>query len=90
MNYVPAVARVKKVLTAASLTVEIKETPVNNLEDARALMFPGSPTIRINGDDIEPVETDMPRLACRLYANRTGMPSEEALRDALARAKGLE
>jgi len=72
------------------LSTEIEEIPVNNVEDARALMFPGSPTVRINGVDVEPVETSTAQLACRLYANRSGVPSEEALRLAVARAKGLE
>ena len=88
-NYEPAVARVKKVLAAAALTAEVEGIPVNSDEDARALMFPGSPTIRINGDDVEPV-LNAPGLACRLYANRTGVPSEEVLRLAVARAKAVE
>jgi len=78
------------VLAAESLTAEIESIPVNNVEDARALKFPGSPTIRINGGDVEPVHTNTPRLACRLYANRTGVPSEEVLGRAIANTKGLE
>ena len=89
-NYAPAVKRVKEILAAESLTPEIEEIPVNSVEDARALVFPGSPTIRINGNDVEPVDADMSRLACRLYANGTGMPSEEVLRRAIARGKELE
>jgi hypothetical protein len=62
--------------------------PISSEDQAKALLFPGSPTIRINGDDVEPAETNMPGLACRLYANSTGIPSEEVLQMAVARAKG--
>ena len=89
-NYVPAVERVKKVLASEALMQEVEGIPVNTLDDARGLMFPGSPTIRINGDDVEPAENNVPGLVCRLYANCTGVPSEEVLRLAVARAKRLE
>jgi hypothetical protein len=89
-NYAPAVARIKKILASESLKPEIEEIPVHSLEAARALTFLGSPTIRINGDDVEPIESSMPGLACRLYANRTGVPSEEVLRFAIVTAMSLE
>lgn len=89
-NYEAAVERVKKVLTAAALNVEVRGIPVNTAEEARDTMFPGSPTIRVNGDDVEPDQMNAPGLTCRLYANGTGVPSEGALRMALARAKALE
>jgi NAD(P)-dependent dehydrogenase (short-subunit alcohol dehydrogenase family) len=36
--------------------------------EAEALLFPGSPTVRVNGEDVEPQQTSAPSLACRLYA----------------------
>ena len=89
-NYEAAVERVKKVLAAEALRAEVEGISVNTEKDAKALMFPGSPTIRINGVDVEPDRINAPGLACRLYANRTGVPSEEVLRLAVARAKSLE
>jgi hypothetical protein len=89
-NYEPAVERVKKVLACESLQVDVEGIPVNTDADATALLFPGSPTIRINGDDIEPDQMNAPGLTCRLYANRTGIPSEEVLRLAVSRAKDIE
>jgi hypothetical protein len=89
-NYAPALERVKRVLESEALKLEVEKIPVNTVEDAGALMFPGSPTVRINGDDVEPAQTIVPGLACRLYANRTGVPSEEVLRLAIARAKRVE
>lgn len=89
-HYEPAVERVKKILASESLQVDVEGVPVNTDADARVLLFPGSPTIRINGDDIEPDQMNAPGLTCRLYANRTGVPSEEVLRLAVSRAKYRE
>ena len=58
--------------------------------EAKALLFPGSPTIRIEGKDVEPNEASAPGLACRLYSNLTGVPSEQALRLAEERLASSE
>ena len=89
-NYEPAVERVKRVLAAESLQVDVESISVNTDSDAKALLFPGSPTIRINGNDVEPDQMNELGLTCRLYANRTGVPSEEVLRLAVSRAKDME
>lgn len=54
--------------------------------------FPGSPTIRIDGEDIEPGYVDpgdyTPR--CRLYLTRSGLkglPERQWVEDAINRAK---
>jgi len=51
-NYAPAVARVKKILAAESLTPKVEEIPVYSLEEARALTCPCSLTVRISGADV--------------------------------------
>jgi len=89
-NYEPAIERVRKVLAAEALEVAVEGIPVNTDEDARALMFHGSPTIRVNGNDVEPDQGNTPGLTCRLYSNRTGVPSENAVRLAVTRAKSKE
>lgn len=90
-NYEPALERLKRVLVSEGLDVEVYGVPVNAGQDATALMFPGSPTIRIDGEDVELTQTNAPGLTCRLYANRTGVPSEETLRLAVSRAQdGME
>jgi hypothetical protein len=70
----------------------IIETPIQLIfvasqEDAEFLGFQGSPTIRINGDDVVP-ESELPvALACRIYRDgegRTcGSPPIEAIRSAV-------
>lgn len=89
-NYEPAVARIQKVLAAESLQAEVRGVAVSSDAQAKVLLFPGSPTIRIDGDDVEPNYASRLGLACRLYANRSGVPSEEALRLAVSRAKRKE
>ncbi len=86
-NYEPARERLQGVLVSVGLDIEVHGVPVNTGEDAMALMFPGSPTIRIDGADVEPSQINAPGLTCRLYANQTGVPSEETLRLAVLRAK---
>ena len=85
-NYQPAVERIEKVLVSESLQADIEGVAVNSDAEAKALLFPGSPTIRVNGTDVEPNHKNAIGLACRLYANSGGVPSEEMLRVALARA----
>ena len=89
-NYEPAVERVQAVLESQSLQAEIRSVPISSEDQAKALLFPGSPTIRVNGKDVEPGKTPAPSLACRLYANRSGVPSEEVLRLAISKAKHEE
>jgi len=88
-NYTPAVERVKKVLASESLQAEVSGILVNNETEAQALEFPGSPTIRINGSDVEP-EQRTSSLCCRFYANQSGLPSEAVLRAAVLQAKRME
>lgn len=89
-NYFPVVEQVKRVLSSESMPAEIRSIAVRTDAEARELMFPGSPTIRVDGEDVEAAETIAPGLKCRLYANLSGVPSEEMLRMAVSRAKNKE
>jgi hypothetical protein len=86
-NYQPAVEQVERVLCSESSQAEIRSIAVRTDAEARELMFPGSPTVRVNDEDVEPHEVSVPSLACRLYENRSGIPSEELLRSAILDAK---
>jgi hypothetical protein len=60
-------------------------------EDVEATGFPGSPTIRIDGADVQPPAAGEPAgLACRVYRLRDGRvsptPDPADLREALRRA----
>ncbi len=60
------------------LPLEFEEVLVETPEEAKKYKFRGSPTILINGKDIEGMEeNENPSLSCRYYPN--GLPSEKDL-----------
>lgn len=66
---------------------------VGDEADAERLGFPGSPTILVDGDDIQPPDPQQAiGLTCRVYRRRDGrvspLPDPDDLRDALARMGG--
>ena len=84
-HYAPTMDAVRELIARAGAGVELRETEVRNDEDARRLCFLGSPTIRVDGVDIEPganERTDY-AMSCRLYG-RSGLPSREMIEAALA------
>jgi phosphopantothenate synthetase len=86
-NYVPAIARLRTVLSQEGLPADVLEIEVKDESDAKALNFFGSPTIRVDGSDIEPVSRNMREtgFACRCYPG--GLPPEEMIRVALKEAR---
>ncbi|MEV7234192.1 thioredoxin family protein [Streptomyces sp. NPDC051020] len=54
-------------------------------EQAQALRFPGSPTIRVNGRDPFPAATETYGLTCRVYTTPQGLAGAPAV-DELVRA----
>jgi hypothetical protein len=71
---------------AGRAEVEMRE--VRSEEEAETLRFPGSPTIRIDGRDVDRAgETSPPSLTCRIYHLPDGrvspVPSREQLEEAL-------
>ncbi len=84
-----ALELLEDVLRTRELDVEIVVREVTTDEEAVALGFPGSPTIRVDGRDIDPAGASEPAaLTCRIYRLEDGRPSpvpsraqlEEALR----------
>src|SRR2546423_14365079 len=88
-TYQAAVESVRKALNAEGLIVPIRETPITDEAMAFLFRFPGSPTVRINGQHPEPTEQQPHGLACRLYSSRRAAPSFEAVRWAISAAKDL-
>lgn len=86
-----ALAMLGEEMTAHGLDKERLE--VIEIEDEAAadrLGFPGSPTILVNGVDIQPPDPQQAvGLTCRVYRRRDGrvspLPDPEDLRDAFAR-----
>ena len=89
-NYQPTFERLQAILASEAVKTGIQGIRVTTEVEAKALLFPGSPTVRVNGEDVEPYQTSVPSLACRIYENRSGIPSEELLRVAMSDAKRRE
>ena len=49
---------IEEVLSELGLRADVSEIMVHTLEQAKSLKFLGSPSIRVNGNDIEPVAAD--------------------------------
>lgn len=82
--------RVRQVLIQAGLdgAVAVRLVPVETEEDARAHRFLGSPTVRVDGDDIDPAAAQCTNfgLQCRLYDSEGrlgGLPPTNLIRSAL-------
>lgn len=86
-----AVKQLRAVLAAAGIPVEIHQVPVTDAKTAQELKFRGSPTVRINGRDIEgeSQEPESFALACRIYegAKEAGLPPIEMMRNAVRDAR---
>jgi mercuric ion transport protein len=87
-NHKPAVDRVRDVLCSAGMPERVQEVEICTQEDAEAMRFLGSPTVQINGFDVEPEARAVQHfgLGCRSYAEngrRSGLPSRDLIRSAL-------
>lgn len=87
-NHMPTAQRVRAIVKQEGVSAEVTEIEVKDESEARALAFPGSPTIRVDGLDVEPALRGSADtgFACRRYAG--GIPSEEMIRAALREARG--
>ena len=89
-NYLPAVAHVQKALEQEHVSAEVRHVEVLDGTQAAAMGFLGSPSVRINGVDIEPTIRSASTLGfcCRTYAGGKGpegVPSIALIRDAIRR-----
>lgn len=85
-----AMARLKEVLVEEGLDPPIEQIEVVTDEDAARLQFPGSPTIRVNGVDLDPQGADQmgTALTCRVYVLEDGRFSPVPSKDMIRRALG--
>lgn len=77
-----------QVLAVGGVEADVVEREVFSEEEARELAFPGSPTIRVDGRDVDPDgASGRPALNCRIYHLPDGrsspVPSREQLEEAL-------
>jgi hypothetical protein len=94
-NHETAAELVRDVLKAEGLRADLVETPVSSYEEAWARSFAGSPTVRVNGQDVENIALHhLPiGFACRTYVvegKRQGVPPRSWLARAIRAARTSE
>jgi hypothetical protein len=87
-NHIPAMEIVREALNSLGRPDEIHQVEIHTQADAEAIGFVGSPSIRVNGSDIEPWARTAKEfgLSCRTYVNGLhygGLPSRELLRSSI-------
>jgi hypothetical protein len=85
------IADLERVLREEGIDTKVELVEVMSDEQAQRERFPGSPTIRVNGEDIIPPGDGEPfSLTCRVYKTRDGrisaVPDPEDVRAAVRRA----
>ncbi len=79
--------RLQDVLAELEVDAQVERIHVSSDEDAERYGFPGSPTILVDGADIDPGASRLPsRLTCRLYYQENGRPSPLPSRAMIRRA----
>jgi hypothetical protein len=88
-GYKPALSLLEQILLEKDIAASIEKIEVISLELAVQHRFQGSPSIRINGVDLEGLEeTQDYGLNCRIYLDTgSGVPSYKTFRMALERTK---
>jgi len=87
-TYQAAEKILRRLLAQEGAEAEVELVAANTDEEARRLRFPGSPTIRVDGEDLFPVPVRAGyALGCRMYATPEGLkgsPTPEMVRASLA------
>ena len=78
-----------EVLAEREIEAEVNVREVRSQAEAEKLRFPGSPTIRVDGRDVDPEGASArPSLTCRIYQKPDGrvspVPTREQLEAALS------
>ena len=83
-------ARLREVLQEEGLPKAIREIDVRGEAEAKRNRFIGSPSVRIDGVDVDPAARSRSDavFGCRLYGS-SGVPPKEMLRAALREARGF-
>jgi hypothetical protein len=94
-NHIPALDCVRVVLQQEGMSADLIEVEVKDAVTAQQVRFLGSPTIRVDGQDVEPAARGARvfGMTCRTYTDsgqRTGVPPQEWIRAAVREAKGRE
>ncbi len=87
-SYDLALERLREVMDEEGIPGEVEVIKVETEEQARELRFVGSPTIRVDGQDIDPPSDSHYALTCRAYHLADGrvspLPSKDMIQHALS------
>jgi hypothetical protein len=85
-NDQPTIALIEEVLRELGIEAEVNRVEVSE-ENAERLRFLGSPTVQIDGVDIEPAARERTGfgMSCRTYSGGKGVPSRELLEAAITK-----
>jgi hypothetical protein len=83
-----ALELLRSVMDERAIELDVVLREVRTEEEAAELRFPGSPTIRVDGRDVDPAGAGArPALTCRIYLLEDGrvspVPDRKQLEDAL-------
>jgi arsenate reductase len=84
----PALALARAVARRLGPGVTVEQVVVNTPERAAEVGFLGSPSVRVNGVDLEGLGTAAGRLSCRTYEGGSGVPPEWLVEAAVLHAIG--
>ncbi len=92
-NYEPTLNRVKQILKDLGMKQKVLEVIITTPKMAESFRFLGSPTVLVNGLDVEPSARNSNQIGFgnRTYPSgdrRVGIPSEEMVRAAILEARG--
>jgi hypothetical protein len=92
-NHVPAVDRVREVLRQEGTPAEMVEFEVKDAATAQQIGFLGSPSIRVDGQDVEAASRAVRAfgMMCRTYIDGgrlAGVPPPEWIRAAVREVRG--
>ena len=92
-HYRETLAMVERVRAELGIDAELRTTLIADQAAADEARFPGSPTVRVDGRDVEPGSEPATEylLGCRLYRLEhrfAGQPEERWVRQALQRGAG--
>ena len=83
-----ALERLREVMAEEGISSEVEVLKVESEDQARRLSFVGSPTIRIDGRDIDPPSNPRFALTCRVYRLEddriSPLPSKDMIRRTLS------
>lgn len=89
-----ALQRLRRSIEAEGISADVEIVKVDTAEDVEKFKFVGSPTIIVNGQDIDPPANPYYAMTCRAYRLEDGrispLPSETMIRRALREAKAKE